>query len=56
MKILLIDQPLWNRGDESAHKGLIRNIIKAVPNADIKVMEIDVKQGAINEFDSSFAS
>lgn len=51
MKILLIDQPLWNRGDESAHKGLIRNIIKAVPNADIKVMEIDVKQEAINEFD-----
>lgn len=51
MKILLIDQPLWNRGDESAHKGLIRSLITAIPNAAIKVMEIDVKQAAIDEFD-----
>lgn len=51
MKILLIDQPLWNRGDESAHKGLIRSLIKAIPNTAIKVMEIDVEQAAIDEFD-----
>lgn len=51
MNILLIDQPLWNRGDESAHKGVIRSLIKAVPDVHIKVMEIDVKQAAIDEFD-----
>ena len=51
MNILLIDQPLWNRGDESAHKGLIRSLIKNVSNVKIKVMEIDVEQAAIDEFD-----
>lgn len=51
MNILLIDQPLWNRGDESAHKGLIRSLIKKVSNVKIKVMEIDVEQAAIDEFD-----
>lgn len=51
MNILLIDQPLWNRGDESAHKGLIRNLIKAISNVHIKVLEIDVEQAAVDEFD-----
>ena len=51
MNILLIDQPLWNRGDESAHKGLVRSILKAIPNARIKVMELGVSPAAIDEFD-----
>lgn len=51
MNILLIDQPLWNRGDESAHKGLVRSLIAAIPDVHIKVLEIDAKQAAINEFD-----
>ena len=48
MNILLIDQPLWNRGDESAHKGLVRSILKAIPNARIKVMELGVSPAAID--------
>ena len=31
MKILLIDQPIRNRGDESAHKALVRSLLAAVP-------------------------
>ena len=51
MNILLVDQPLWNRGDESAHKGLVRSILKAIPNAKIRVMELGVSPAAIDEFD-----
>lgn len=51
MNILLIDQPLWNRGDESAHKGLVRSLLKTLPDARINVMEINVSQAAIGEFD-----
>ena len=51
MKILLVGQPLYNRGDESAHKGLIRSLLKAIPDVEISVLEIDARQLAINEFD-----
>ena len=51
MRILLIDQPLYNRGDESAFKGLIRNLIKVIPDIEITVLEINAPQAAINEFD-----
>ena len=51
MRILLIDQPLYNRGDESAFKGLIRNLIKVIPDIEITVLEINAHQAAINELD-----
>ncbi len=38
MKILIINQPPFNRGDESAHKGLVRAILRQCPNINIKVM------------------
>lgn len=38
MNILIINQPLNNRGDESAHKGLIRAIVKNIPEANITVL------------------
>lgn len=38
MNILIINQPPFNRGDESAHKGLIRTLLKRFPNTKIKVM------------------
>lgn len=38
MNILIINQPPFNRGDESAHKGLIRTLLKRLPDAKIKVM------------------
>lgn len=37
MKILLIDQPIRNRGDESAHKALVRSLLAAVPGIRITV-------------------
>lgn len=38
MNILIVNQPPFNRGDESAHKGLIRTIIKQFPGVQIRVM------------------
>ena len=38
MNILLINQPPFNRGDESAHKGLVRTLIQKIPDAHIRVM------------------
>ena len=38
MNILIINQPPYNRGDESAHKGLVRTLLKRFPDAQIKVM------------------
>lgn len=38
MKILMINQPLNNRGDESAHRALINTILKEIPKADITVL------------------
>lgn len=38
MNILVINQPLNNRGDESAHKALIRKMVSSIPNAEITVL------------------
>ena len=38
MNILIINQPQYNRGDESAHKGLVRGLITKCPDVKIKVM------------------
>lgn len=38
MNILVINQPPYNRGDESAHKGLIRALLKSIPGIKIRVM------------------
>lgn len=38
MKILLINQPLDNRGDEAAHKALVRTLLKYSQNVQIRVL------------------
>lgn len=38
MKILLVNQPLRNRGDESAHKALLRAILNRMSNVQIRVL------------------
>lgn len=38
MKILIINQPLNNRGDESAHKALVRRLVKEYPDSEISVL------------------
>lgn len=50
MNILLINQPLNNRGDESAHKGLIRALCKKMPNINITVLFTGENQDSINQF------
>ncbi len=50
MNILLINQPLNNRGDESAHKGLIRKIVSEVPNAKVRVLFVGANQNSIDQF------
>lgn len=37
-KILIINQPLNNRGDESAHKGLVRRMLSSIENVEITVL------------------
>ncbi len=41
MNILLINQPLGNRGDESAHRALIRSILERFPDVNVRVLFVD---------------
>lgn len=51
MKILIINQPLNNRGDESAHKALVRRLVKEYPNYDITVLfEKSANPDSIRQF------
>lgn len=38
MKILIVEQPVNNRGDESAHRGFVNRLCMAYPNAKIKIL------------------
>ena len=38
MKILIINQPLNNRGDEAAHKALVRSLLSKMPEAYFTVL------------------
>lgn len=51
MKILIINQPLNNRGDESAHKALVRRLVREYPNHDITVLfEKSANPDSIRQF------
>ena len=45
MKILLLNQPVYNRGDEAAHRSLIRTINNSIPNALITIVLENIKEG-----------
>ena len=47
MKIALLNQPLGNRGDESAHKAFIRTLIQKFPQAKIDVIFLNQKNELI---------
>lgn len=51
MNILIINQPLNNRGDESAHKALVRSLLTAVPDVRIDVLIFDDDDDTIRQFD-----
>lgn len=38
MNLLIINQPPFNRGDESAHKALVRVLLSRIPDANIRVV------------------
>lgn len=48
--ILVVNQPLNNRGDESAHKALIRSILHSLPKANICVLFVDRVQENVDQF------
>ena len=50
MNVLLINQPLNNRGDEAAHKALIRTLIKEYPNINVNVLFTDADNDSIRQF------
>ncbi len=50
MKILYVNQPLNNRGDESAHRALIRRLLNSFPDCHIKQIDVGVKRATVEEF------
>lgn len=51
MNLLIINQPLNNRGDESAHKALLRALKNEYPNCNICILFVGENQDSINQFD-----
>lgn len=50
MRLLIIEQPLNNRGDEAAHRGLINSLLNRYPSLEINIMFYDRKQQDIDYF------
>lgn len=50
MNILLINQPLNNRGDEAAHKAFVRFLLKNFTDAKIKVLFFCAPDDSVNQF------
>lgn len=48
--LLMVCQPLHNRGDESAHKGLLRKLISDNPSLNIKVLFINEDQNTVDQY------
>lgn len=51
MKILVICQPLNNRGDESAHRGFMHRLLSRYPSAEVKVFFLSEPMSDIRHFD-----
>lgn len=56
MNILIINQPLNNRGDESAHKGLVRTLSKRFPQYKIRVLFVGANNDSVKQFDVNIAN
>lgn len=50
MKILIVNQPLNNRGDESAHKALVRTMLSEMPTVSITVLWVGANPDSIRQF------
>ena len=49
MNISIVNQPLGNRGDEAAHKGLVRELNKRFPNAQVHIFSPNGNKRILNE-------
>lgn len=49
MNLLIIEQPLNNRGDESAHKGLVKALIAHIPGIRIRVFFYECTEEEIDQ-------
>lgn len=50
MRLLIIEQPLNNRGDEAAHRGLINSLLNRYPNLEVNILFYNRKQQDIDYF------
>ena len=50
MNILVLNQPVNNRGDESAHKALIRSLANSFPSSKIEVLIIGEPTDSVRQF------
>ncbi len=50
MKFLLINQALYNRGDESAHKALVYNLLLKFPDCSIEVLFVGKDPQLLEDF------
>ncbi len=48
--ILIINQPICNRGDESAHRALVRSLNKALPDTKVNVLAFQDSHFATGEY------
>lgn len=51
MNILIVNQPLNNRGDESAHRALIRSILKNIPEARVRCLFGGFREDTLKQFE-----
>jgi len=50
MKVLMINQPMSNRGDESAHRAFVRSLLKKMPEILITVVRVGISPDTIRQF------
>ena len=50
MRIAILNQPLGNRGDEAAHKALMRSLLKELPEHKFSVIFLNVQPDLIDTF------
>lgn len=50
LKILIINQPGYNRGDESAHKALVRTLLARIPDVQIRVVSSSFFAESVRQF------
>lgn len=50
MRFILVNQALFNRGDESAHKALVYNLLRKFPDCSIEVLFVGRSADALKDF------